>query len=79
LQIAQGYRVTAERVTVKNDLAAAYQCMLADTDQPYLLDVIVESEENVYPMIPAGGSYRDIIMSAEDFAGLAVDKHGSNI
>jgi len=35
--------------------------MLADPAEPYLLDVIVEAEENVYPMIPAGGSYRDII------------------
>jgi len=79
LKIAEGYRVTAERVTIKDDLAAAYRRMLADPDQPYLLDVIVESEENVYPMIPAGGSYRDIIMSAEDLAGLAGDKQGSNI
>ena len=36
--------------------------MLADPDEPYLLDVIVEREQNVYPMIPAGGSYRDIIL-----------------
>ena len=53
----------AERVTRSEDLAAAYACMLADPAAPYLLDVIVEAEENVYPMIPAGGSYRDIIMN----------------
>jgi acetolactate synthase-1/2/3 large subunit len=61
--IAAGYRVKAERVTRSEDLAAAYARMLADPAAPYLLDVIVEAEENVYPMIPAGGSYRDIIMS----------------
>ena len=61
--IAAGYRVKAERVTRSEDLAAAYARMLADPAEPYLLDVIVEAEENVYPMIPAGGSYRDIIMS----------------
>jgi len=60
--IAAGYRVKAERVTRSEDLAAAYARMLADPAAPYLLDVIVEAEENVYPMIPAGGSYRDIIM-----------------
>ena len=60
--IAAGYRVKAERVTRSEDLAAAYARMLADPAEPYLLDVIVEAEENVYPMIPAGGSYRDIIM-----------------
>ncbi|WP_206019791.1 biosynthetic-type acetolactate synthase large subunit [Pseudomaricurvus alkylphenolicus] len=62
LKIAEGYRVKAERVTCKEELLAAYQRLLADPDEPYLLDVIVEAEENVYPMIPAGGSYRDIIM-----------------
>ena len=61
--IAAGYRVKAERVTRSEDLAAAYARMLADPAEPYLLDVIVEAEENVYPMIPAGGSYRDIIMN----------------
>ena len=60
--IAASYRVKAERVTRSEDLAAAYARMLADPAEPYLLDVIVEAEENVYPMIPAGGSYRDIIM-----------------
>lgn len=77
--IAAGYRVTAERVTRKDDLAAAFERMLANPDEPYLVDVIVEAEENVYPMIPAGGSYRDIIMSAEDLKPSAGDSQGSNI
>jgi acetolactate synthase-1/2/3 large subunit len=62
--IAAGYRVKAERVARPEDLAAAYARLLADPAEPYLLDVIIEAEENVYPMIPAGGSYRDIIMHA---------------
>jgi acetolactate synthase-1/2/3 large subunit len=60
--IAAGYRIKAERVTRPEDLAAAYARALADPAEPYLLDVVVDAEENVYPMIPAGGSYRDIIM-----------------
>lgn len=79
LKVAEGYGVTAERVSSKEELAAAYKRMLADPNQPYLLDVIVEREENVYPMIPAGGSYRDIIMNAEDIPGDAGDSQGSNI
>ena len=79
LKIAEGYRVRAERVTGKEQLAAAYQRMLADPEEPYLVDVIVEAEENVYPMIPAGGSYRDIIMSADDLPAGAGETQGSNI
>ncbi len=60
--IAAGYRVRAERVSTRTALRAAYARMLADPQEPYLLDVIVDREQNVYPMIPAGGSYRDIIL-----------------
>ncbi len=77
--IAQGYRVRAERVAAPEDLEAAFTRMLADPDEPYLLDVIVEKEANVYPMIPAGATYRDIIMSDEDLEGLSKETQGSNI
>lgn len=79
LKVAEGYGVKSERVTNKDELVAAYGRMLADPDQPYLLDVIVEREENVYPMIPAGGSYKDIIMCADDLPGDTSSSQGSNI
>ena len=80
LKIAEGYGVTAERVEKKEDLAAAYARMLANPAEPFLLDVIVDAEENVYPMIPAGGSYEDIIMSEEDLLQRSEDmQQGSNI
>jgi len=79
LAIAQGYRVRAERVAAPEDLEAAFTRMLADPDEPFLLDVIVEKEANVYPMIPAGAAYRDIIMSDEDLEGLSKETQGSNI
>ena len=63
--IAAGYRVAAERVSAPGALRAAFERMLADPDEPYLVDVLVEREDNVYPMIPAGGSYRDIILGPD--------------
>jgi acetolactate synthase-1/2/3 large subunit len=66
LAIAQGYRIKAERVSGFEDLELAFSRLLADPDEPSLLDLIVEKEENVYPMIPAGATYREIIMSDED-------------
>ena len=66
ISIAKGYRVTAERVKTLKELKPAFQRMLADPNEPYLLDVIVKREDSVYPMIPAGGSYKDIIMSDAD-------------
>jgi acetolactate synthase-1/2/3 large subunit len=77
--IAGGYRIRAERVTGPEQLEAAFSRMLADPGEPYLLDVIVEKEANVYPMIPAGASYRDIIMGDEDLEGLSEESQGSNV
>lgn len=79
LAIADGYRVSSERVVRKEDLEAAFARMLANPDEPYLLDVIVAREENVYPMIPAGGSYQDILMGDEDLKKVKREQQGSNI
>jgi acetolactate synthase-1/2/3 large subunit len=79
LAIARGYRVRAERISKFEELEGAFSRLLANPDEPYLLDVIVDKEENVYPMIPAGATYRDIIMSDEDLAGASGESQGSNI
>lgn len=76
--IAAGYSVTAERVRDSADLRPAFQRMLANPEEPYLLDVIVDAEANVYPMIPAGATYKDTIMSdaehhsTSDFQGNSI-------
>jgi acetolactate synthase-1/2/3 large subunit len=77
--IAAGYRIKAERVTRKSELAAAFERMLANPEEAYLLDLIVEREENVYPMIPAGGTYRDIIMCAGDLKSDSKTSQRNNI
>jgi acetolactate synthase-1/2/3 large subunit len=77
--IARGYRIRAERVSKFEDIGSAFSRMLADPDEPFLLDVIVEKEANVYPMIPAGATYRDIIMSDQDLERLSEESQGSNI
>ncbi|MCP4302089.1 MAG: biosynthetic-type acetolactate synthase large subunit [Gammaproteobacteria bacterium] len=64
--IADGYGVRAERTTTLGDLAKAYDRLLADPNEPYLIDVVVRREDDVYPMIPAGGTYKDMIMSLAD-------------
>lgn len=79
LMIAQGYGVKAERVTEKAELVDVFKRMLSDPNEPYLVDVIVESEENVYPMIPAGGSYHEIIMCSDDLFEGEDEQQGANI
>ncbi len=59
--LARSYGVAGARVWEPAQLEEAYRRMLG-TDGPYVLDVIVDPEEDVYPMIPAGATYRDIIL-----------------
>lgn len=59
VKIAEGYHIKANRVTEREDLAAAVQEMI-DFDGPYFLEVKVEKEDNVFPMIPSGASVSDI-------------------
>ncbi len=60
--IAKGYHIAAKRVTKREDLAAAVQEMIACKDS-YFLEVCVEKENNVFPMIPTGASVSDIRLS----------------
>jgi acetolactate synthase-1/2/3 large subunit len=60
LTMAKSFNVPCERVMYRKDLRAAMQRML-DSDQPYLLDVIVPYTEHVLPFIPANRTVADMI------------------
>ena len=57
--IAKGYHIDAQRVTKREELDQAIKTMIA-SDQSYFLEVCVEKEANVFPMIPTGASVSDI-------------------
>jgi acetolactate synthase-1/2/3 large subunit len=57
--IAKGYHLPSVLVTEREDLEDAIK-QLVETDGPFLLEVLVEKEGNVFPMVPAGASVSDI-------------------
>ena len=57
--IAKGYYLNARRVTKREELADAVEEMIA-SKEAYFLEVCVEKEGNVFPMIPTGASVSDI-------------------
>jgi acetolactate synthase-1/2/3 large subunit len=59
---AKGFGVAARQVRKKSEVADALKEMIAHKG-PYVLEVLVPYQEHVLPMIPAGGTYRDIIKS----------------
>ena len=62
ITIAKGYHIEAKKVTKREDLAAAVEEMMASKDA-YFLEVAVEKEDNVFPMIPSGASVSDVRLS----------------
>jgi acetolactate synthase-1/2/3 large subunit len=59
VKIAEGYFIDTKRVTEREEMTAAVAEMMK-SDRPYLLEVCVEKENNVFPMIPSGASVSDI-------------------
>ena len=62
IAIAEGYYIKARKVTKREDLDAAVAEMMASKES-YFLEVMVEKENNVFPMIPTGASVSDIRLS----------------
>ena len=57
--IAKGYHIEAKKVTKRDELKSSIEKMLKST-KPFFLEVLVEKEHNVFPMIPTGASVSDI-------------------
>ena len=58
-KIADGYSIPNELVEERKELAPALDRMLSAKGS-YLLDIMVERDENVFPMIPSGAAVDEI-------------------
>ncbi len=63
VMITNGFGMAAHKVTKREDLEDGIQKMI-DHPGPYLLEVVVEKEDNVFPMVPSGASVSDILLEA---------------
>lgn len=61
LMITKGFGIEGQKVTSRDNLDTAIQEMI-DHNGPYLLEVVVEKEDNVFPMVPSGASVSHILL-----------------
>jgi len=61
IKIAEGYGIKGKKITERKDLNEAIHEMLA-CEESYLLEVVVENEENVFPMVATGASVSEVIL-----------------
>ena len=59
VSIAKAYFLDSEKVENRSDLEPAVKRMV-ESKKPYVLEICVEKEDNVFPMIPSGASVSDI-------------------
>jgi len=65
VKVADAYGIPGQLVKRRQELENAIQTML-DAKGPYLLEIMVEKEDNIFPMVPAGASVSDILLCADD-------------
>jgi len=59
--LSSAFGIPAKKVVKGSELESAIEEMLK-SDGPYLLEIVVEQEDNVFPMVPSGASVSEIIL-----------------
>lgn len=64
IKIAEGFGVPGRKISRPEELSRAITEML-EHEGPYLLHVMVEKEENIFPMVPSGYAVDEIVLEKE--------------
>ncbi len=65
IKLAESYGHVGMRITKKADLEKAMQDAFAMKDQLVFMDVVIDPDENVYPMIEAGKAHNEMFLPPE--------------
>lgn len=59
IAIAKGFGIDGKTISKREELSSAIEDLITK-DGPFLLEVKVEKEDNVFPMVPAGGTVSEM-------------------
>jgi acetolactate synthase I/II/III large subunit len=68
VKLAEAFGLKGMQCEHLSDLDSAINEMVAHSG-PVLMDIIVDPEENVYPMIPAGAAHNELVLGPDEDAG----------
>jgi len=60
VKVAEAYGIPGLKVSRKEEVAPAIEKAMAEPG-PFLIDFVVEPEENVYPMVPPGAALAEVL------------------
>ncbi len=64
VKLAESYGIKAKRIIKKEGIRSALEEAINSSDA-YLLDFIIEEEENVFPMVPPGGTLDKMVLKGD--------------
>ena len=65
VKLADAYGIPGATISERKDLGPAMKAMI-DAKGPYLLEVKIEQEDNIFPMVPAGGTVSRCLLGADE-------------
>lgn len=63
VKLAEAYGAVGLRASVKDEVVPVIEAALKVRDKPVVIDFVTTLEDNVYPMVPAGGAVSDIVLA----------------
>ncbi|MBO6825829.1 MAG: acetolactate synthase 3 large subunit [Sneathiella sp.] len=79
VKAAEAFGWTGLRCTEADDVDATIKQMI-ETDGPVLVDMIVDKQENVFPMVPSGAAHNEMLLAdAAEGEGPAVTSQGMTL
>jgi acetolactate synthase-1/2/3 large subunit len=63
VKIAEAFGGVGFRLTKKEEVVSVLKKAFEIKEKPVVIDFIVEDEENVFPMVPAGASLDEIMIN----------------
>jgi len=72
IKIAEAYGISALRVTRREEVVPAIEQAMAEQG-PFIIDFMVEPEENVYPMVPPGAALAEVLEEPKQEAKVVSD------
>ncbi|MDE0059457.1 MAG: acetolactate synthase 3 large subunit [Defluviicoccus sp.] len=75
VKLAEACQWTGLRATHPDELDDVIDRMIA-TDGPVIADIVVEKEENCFPMIPSGAAHNEMLLGPDEKAEAPVSEEG---
>ncbi|WP_207456576.1 acetolactate synthase 3 large subunit [Azospirillum sp. SYSU D00513] len=76
VKLAESWNCVGLRATKVEEVDKVIEQMLAVTDRPCIVDIVVDQKENCYPMIPGGKAHNEILFGPEDSPSDATPEDG---